>query len=85
MNQQRHLIAPDAVGRRRLGVEDGVNPLKLQEVVARPQRPKLAQAALTGPCGDRLGIRGLEPALGLREVKLLLASDPKVFQQRTRA
>ena len=63
--------SPDAEGPGRLRVEDLLDLLDLEEVVAAPQRPELGDAPLEGPVGDAVGRRVLHPAVFLCAVEVI--------------
>ena len=66
MDQNRDLPLAQPVGICRRFVVDAVNPLELEEVVARAESPNLVIAALLAPCGNRAGNSALKTATGLR-------------------
>ncbi len=66
VDQHGHHLRCEPEGSGRLGVEHGVHPLELDEVVARADRAELARAAQTRALGHRGRVGAGEAALGLR-------------------
>jgi hypothetical protein len=70
VDEHRHLPLPQAV-RSRGPVEDLVDPLHLDEVVAGAHRPELPAAALLRALRHRAPIRTFEPPARLRALDIL--------------
>ena len=74
MDQHRHLTLGHAVRLSRGLVEDAVDPLDLDEVVAGAHRPELAGSALPRTLGDRRRVGAGERATRLAVLDVVLAS-----------
>src|SRR5436190_23039239 len=82
VDEYRHLPPAEAV-RLRSRIEDLVDALHLDEVVAGTHRPELPAAALLRAPRDRVRIGAVEPAVRLRAVDVLrtLRDDAAAFAQ----
>ena len=58
-------------------VEDAVDDLHFEEVVARAERAALVGAALDGAVADAVGVGAVEPAAGLGVLEVALRSPAR--------
>jgi hypothetical protein len=83
VDEHRQLFLAEAEHSGRRTVEEPVDALELDEVVARAHRSELSGAALARPLGDRGRVRLGEPALRLRPLDVLvpLGDRPRALAQ----
>jgi hypothetical protein len=79
---QLPLLEPERRGRADL--VDALDPLELEEVVARAERADLPLAALARPLRHRAGVRAGQPALRLRALEVLRGAQAAT-DERARA
>ncbi len=82
MDHHHDLAGGDAEGRGRLAVEDLVDHLDLEEMVAGAQAADLRQAALQGLLADRVGVGARHRAALLGVGEILLGGQAALGEER---
>src|SRR5437016_5298526 len=71
MDEDGDLTLAQPVRGGRIRIEDALDPLHLDKVVAGAHRAELSRAPELGPLGDRRGIGTVEPPFGLRSLDVV--------------